>query len=43
MTQDSSAPPPDMILVPQAPDGTPRPELIAINPEFARELDADKK
>lgn len=44
MTQDnSSTPPPDMILVPPAPDGTPRPELISITPEIAKELDADKQ
>jgi hypothetical protein len=44
MTEQQQQPePPDMILVPPAPDGAPRPEAIAVTPEIAAELDADKK
>ncbi len=41
--QQDKPEPPDMILVPPAPDGTPRPEMIAVTPTIAAELDADKK
>lgn len=41
--QQNNPEPPDMILVPPAPGGEPRPEAIAVTPEIAKELDADKK
>ncbi|MGH8967517.1 MAG: hypothetical protein ACRDXB_19625 [Actinomycetes bacterium] len=42
MTQETPQTPPDMINVP-VPADTPPPEAIAVTPENAQQMDADKK